>query len=94
MKHIMKRLFSIATVLKLLLITSITAASTGNPNKEGDKSVTVISLSNDTFKQTVFIYEKNKEWKYEGTVLPINDFYAGWCVPCRESSPIVEDIAK
>ena len=76
MKHAIKRLFSIATILKLLLITSISAASTGNSNKDGDNNIKVISITNDTFKQMVFNYETNKDWKFERTVPAIIDFYA------------------
>ena len=51
-------------------------------------------LTKETFLEKVFDYEKNKEWKYEGTKPAIIDFYADWCAPCRQLSPIVDEIAK
>ena len=80
--------------MKLFLITSITAGNPVNTIKEGESKVTVVYLTNETFKQLVFNYDKNKEWKYEGTKPAIIDFYAYWCPPCRQLSPLVEEIAQ
>ena len=76
MKKNIKRLFSLTILLKLFLITSITAGNPVSTIKEGDNKVTIVYLTNDTFKQMVYNYEKNKEWKYEGTKPAIIDFYA------------------
>lgn len=50
-------------------------------------------LTKDEFKSKVFDYEKNKEWKYEGELPCIIDFYADWCAPCRIVAPVLEEIA-
>jgi thioredoxin 1 len=90
----MKRKIFISAILFSLFFINCKSENPSSANSKSSAGSEVVQLTNENFKKIVFNYDLNKEWKYEGTKPAIVDFYADWCAPCRQLSPMVEEIAK
>lgn len=85
-----KRMKSLTGLILIVLIAASTVV-----NAQEESKIKPELLTEETFKQKVFNYEKNtEEWIFEGDKPAIIDFYADWCRPCRLVAPIMDELAN
>ena len=89
----------VLAMVAFVMLSVIVYAFNDKPDaNQGKKEVTgngeVVVMDKEMFLKDVFDYEKSKEWNYKGNKPAIIDLYADWCGPCRQTAPIMKELAK
>lgn len=65
-----KNRFFQAVLIFAMFFINCKSENPGVTDSNPEASGVVVALTTESFKKMVFNYDRNKEWKYEGTNLP------------------------